>query len=76
MPALHFPLAAHHAAELGIPLAHGLRFGGSNVETRQMGSTEAVDVAMEEAENLFHLPHIKQIFRTIVVAELLGNNHI
>ncbi len=69
MPALGFPLRAHHFAEIGVPLFELLLRFARELELGEVVFAQPVEIAAIGPDDVLHLPHVEEIFRAIIFSE-------
>ena len=75
MPALGFPLRAHHFAEIRVPLLELLLRFARELELGEVVFTQPVDIAAVGPDDVLHLPHVEEIFCAIIFSESVGYKH-
>ena len=68
-------LFPHHPDEVGIPLLDFLLRIGSGTELCEVIPPEFLRVQMVGAEDVFHLPHVEQVFGDVFLFQSLGDIH-
>lgn len=69
-------LAHHHFAKVCIPSCHLLSGGFVGFELWQILCRHSFGVAIETTQQVLHLPHVEQIFRSVLLSQLVCNQHI
>ena len=66
----------HHAAEVGIPLLHLLhRLFVFQLKAGEILFSNGVGVRVEGTQDVFHLPHVEQVFSQVLLAKFSRNYH-
>ena len=75
MPLLHHPLTAHHVDQLLIPLRDLLLHRGRLRIMGNDGPSDRIHVKPIRPDQVFHLPHIQQVFRDVLLSFSFRNDH-
>ena len=73
--ALHLVFRSHHFAEIGVPLFQFLSSITRKLELAEVVFAQTIEITTICTEDVFHLPHVEEIFCAIMVSESVGYKH-